>query len=209
VGGWSDLASLGVTLRPLSNPRPPESGRYSQFSASLTSTVNLLYTELRALDATKIVIELDIRERDLRIDGLPRADAKPAGDAVAISFDSRFGPLRYATGEYTGRWGIPGWQQNLRAIALSMQALRAVDRYGVSKRGEQYTGWRQIPASTDPADAIQTRQQALDFLGQWMSGDQEQIGSVIRRALKATHPDAGGDADTFRQVIRAKELVAG
>ena len=31
---------------------------------------------------------------------------------------------------------------NLRSIALGLKALRAVDRYGVSRRGEQYAGFR-------------------------------------------------------------------
>ena len=34
------------------------------------------------------------------------------------------------------------WQHNLRSIALGLEALRAVDRYGISRRGEQYAGFR-------------------------------------------------------------------
>lgn len=81
-----------------------------------------------------------------------------------------------------------------------MQALRAVDRYGVSKRGEQYTGWKAIPMSTDPADSIQTKAQAVEYLDERYGGD-------LKRALFETHPDHGGDADEFRKVIRAKELI--
>lgn len=202
MSGWSELARLGVTVRPLSEPKPPEGERFSQFSASLGSTVDMLYTELRSLDAHMIVVELDIRERDIRLDGLPRADARPAHDGVAVAFGSRFGPLRYATAEFTGSYSYPGWQANLRAIALSMQALRAVDRYGVSKRGEQYTGWRQIPRSTDPADAILTRDQAVTYIEDTYGGD-------MKRALSETHPDRGGDSDEFRKVIRCRELIAG
>lgn len=222
MSGWSDLAALGVTVRPLSEPRPPEANRASQFSATLGSTVSMLATELRALDAQNVVLEIDIRERDLRVDGLPRADAKVHGDAVAISFDSKFGPLRYATGEYSGSYvwrggnegsvRVPGWQANLRAIALSMEALRSVDRYGVSKRGEQYTGWRQLPASTDPADAIQTTEQAYAIIARHADCtiDIAKIATAdaIRKAIKATHPDAGGDSDEFRQVQRARTLLA-
>jgi hypothetical protein len=199
VSGWYELGSLGVTVRPLTEPRPAMGNRYSPFSANLTSTVELLATELRALEATQVVIEMDLRERDIRIDGLPRADAKPSHDGVALSFQSKFGPLRYATAEFTGRWGQQGWEANLRAIALSMQALRAVDRYGVSKRGEQYTGWRAIPMSTDPAQAMTTPEQAREFLRRW-DGD-------VRRALRDTHPDTGGDEDEFRTVIKARELI--
>jgi hypothetical protein len=34
------------------------------------------------------------------------------------------------------------WQHNIRSIALGLEALRAVDRYGISRRGEQYAGFR-------------------------------------------------------------------
>ncbi len=190
---WNALADLGLVVRPFAGVKPAASWQRSRFEASLTRTLADLGRELRALKATNVVIELDVRDRDIRLDGYPRADARPANPVVAISFDSRHGPLRYATGEYDD------WRHNLRAIALSMEALRAVDRYGVSKRGEQYQGWKELTKSTDPADAIQTREQAQAFLAQW-AGD-------VRAAVKATHPDHGGDETEFRKVMRAKELV--
>ena len=195
-----ELARLDVTTRPLSAPIPL-GHRRSLFSASMASTVRLLATELRALDAKRVVLELDVPDRMLRLDGLPRADARPNSPAVALAFESRFGPLRYETGEFTT------WQDNLRAIALSVQALRAVDRYGVSRRGEQYRGRRALPTSTDPADAIQTREQAQAFLREWNPGGVDDWSVVVRRAIGSTHPDHGGDPSEFRKVMRAKELL--
>lgn len=199
MSGWSELASLGVAIRPLTEPKPPAANRYSPFTASLTSTIEMLSTELRALEAQRVVIELDLRERDIRVDGLPRADARPSHDGVGLAFESKFGPLRYATAEYSGRWDTLGWQANLRAIALSMQALRAVDRYGVSKRGEQYTGWRQLGTGSDDT-GIHTREQADRLI--------ESYGGRVA-AIKATHPDQNPDVDPveFRRVAKALELV--
>lgn len=194
MSGWSELAALGVTVRPIII-QPGRGYVRSQFSAPFRTTIQQLARELRQLDATNIVLELDITERNIRADGLPRADARLGNPSVVLAFDSRHGPLRYATGEYDD------WQDNLRAIALSMEALRAVDRYGVSKRGEQYAGWKALPASTDRADSIHTREQAERFLEQW--------GGDWKRAVRETHPDVGGDPAQFRQVMRAKELVSG
>lgn len=151
MSGYTELRDLGVTFRPFDDPPPHGSGRPSPFSAPWSATVELLADELRHLGAKQIVVELALalRENDVRLDGMPRADARLASAAVRISFESKWGPLRYETAEFdSASWrGGPGWQANLRAIALGMQALRAVDRYGVSKRGEQYRGWRQIAAN--------------------------------------------------------------
>jgi hypothetical protein len=190
---FTDLAYLGVTVRPLATESVALGEQWSRFRAPFTSTVELLARELRLLEARQIVLQLDFREADLRLDGLPRANARMGHPGVILSFDSKYGPLRYVTGEYDD------WQDNLRAIALSMEALRAVDRYGVSKRGEQYRGWKALPTSTDSADSIQTREQAQALIDEY-GGERE--------AVKATHPDAGGDPDEFRKVMRARELLA-
>ncbi len=171
---WGEIAQLGAKVRPLSEPRPPAGNKDGPFSASFSSTV----------------------------DGMPRSNAQVSHPGVAVAFESKFGPLRYATAEYASAWGYrsggEAWQQNLRAIALAMEALRKVDRYGVSKRGEQYQGWKQIPRSTDTADQIQTAAQARELLDHY---------GGLKEALFATHPDKGGDPDEYRRVIRAKELI--
>lgn len=194
---WDDLAWRGLVVRPWDTTQPKCALRRSQFKAPLSKTLRLLARELDFLGATKLVILLDVREQDIRLDGNPRANARVGNPCVAVSFESReHGPLRYATGEYDD------WKDNLRAIALSLEALRAVNRYGVANSGEQYRGWRAIPKSTDPADSIQTEEQAQAFI-------EEQHGGSIRDALFATHPDHGGDVDEFRKVVRAKELLPG
>ena len=163
MSGYQELRDLGVTFRPFDRPPPPLGDTPPPFYSSWPDTVSLLARELRHLEAKRVVVELAVTEQDLRLDGMPRANARLYNDAVRISFDSKWGPLRYETGEFaTGAYwqngGRPGWQSNVRAIALSMEALRKVDRYGVSKRGEQYRGWRALPtgivvvALDDPAE---------------------------------------------------------
>ena len=53
-----------------------------------------------------------------------------------VAFESKHGPLKYATDVFDH------WHANLRAIALGLEALRKVERYGITQRGEQYTGFR-------------------------------------------------------------------
>jgi hypothetical protein len=212
MSGYAELRELGVAFVAPDGPMPPSVGRSPQFTASWSETVELLGRELRHLHAQGISIELDMEPRMFRQDGLPRSDARARSDAVRISFTSRYGPLRYETAEfgaspYYRSRSLDGWQNNLRAIALSLEALRKVDRYGVSKRGEQYRGWKALPTGTDPADSIATPEQARAFLGRWGQGVDDTLAAQAMRAVKATHPDTGGDTTEFRKVMRAREIL--
>lgn len=178
-----------VTFRPLSDPAAfsfVKDRRHAPFRAHWGSTIDLLERELRMLAARHVVIEMALEEKDIRLDGKPRAQARAVHPGIIISFESKWGPLRYATDEFRT------FQENVRAVALSMEALRKVDRYGVSKRGEQYRGWRQLESGGPSAER-----------GRQLI---EQHGSVVL-ALKATHPDHGGSADDFADVQAAREEV--
>lgn len=213
---------MGITLRPFDSP-PPSGNTYSPFKGSLADTLTVLARELEMVEAKQIVLQVGYRDRDLRIDGMPRANAKMEHDAVALSFESRFGPLRYETNEFIGRsyTSQEGWASNLRAIAFGLEALRRIDRYGISRRGEQYTGWRQLPQSTDPVEQIVTKVDAAKVIHAEVDdiydladiADDGSLGAgahqaeAIREALMRSHPDKGGDATRFRKVQRAREIL--
>lgn len=166
---------MNITFRPLQVwPYKPSQRRHSQFQTSYPRTLALLEREVRYLGGRDVVMGVGLDERDLRLDGTPRANAKAfTHPGVEISFDSReHGRLTYATDQF---WD---WQDNVRAIALSLEALRAVDRYGVAK-GRQYTGFALLTAG--PGLEEQGRQHV------------ERWGSV-KEALRHTHPDTG-DSD--------------
>jgi hypothetical protein len=189
---YGDLAGL-VTLRPLERPLTERSRRDSPFRASWTNTVELLADELRAHGARHAVLEIAFREQDLRLDGLPRADARSQSPGIVLSFEASRVPgkpqLRYEVTEFTD------WQANVRAVALGLQALRAVDRYGVTKRGEQYAGWKQLAAGTGIGDGDPTR--GLKLI--------EAAGGDIKAALHDAHPDHGGEPEDFRDIIAARD----
>ncbi len=194
------------------------------FSASWSSTLDLLDVELRALKAEDVVIETGHAARDIRNDGWPRSDARvPAHPGVILSFGSKHGPLRYLTDAFDGgRWSrsrggrMLGFEANLRAIALGLEALRAVDRYGVSRRGEQYRGWGELPSGVPMGPAMTVEEAAALLMPDdpdWLIevGGREEIGSQFRFHSKAVHPDAegGGDPDAFRRLVQARDLMLG
>jgi hypothetical protein len=161
--------------------------RSAPFRLGYSATIKLLDRELRMIGSKDpVVIEAGFRDDEIRMDGLPRANARPVDPAIVVSFESQFGPLRYGCDAFT--W----YEANLRAIALALEALRKVDRYGVTKRGEQYQGWKALPESTmTAADA----KAFLDTFG----------GETA--AIKATHPDNGGSREEFEKVQIARRAL--
>jgi hypothetical protein len=158
----------------------------SSFSATWQSTLTLLGRELIHLGARNVVLQADFREADLRVDGLPRSNARaPQHPGVRIAFDSKHGPLTYATDAYRF------WQHNVRAIALGLEALRAVDRYGVTKRGEQYTGWKQLGAGSGETTGGMTTDAALAVLRTYAPDTKtdEPLERLARWAKAGAHPD--------------------
>jgi hypothetical protein len=104
---------------------------------------------------------------------------------VTVAFDSKHGSLKYTADKFAT------WQENLRAIALGLEALRKVDRYGVTTRGEQYTGWKALPAGESEPNVERGRSLIEEFGG-------------VKQALMATHPDRGGDPARFADVQAAR-----
>lgn len=186
-----------------------------RFKAKWSDTLGLLGSELLQLGATDVVFQVDVREAELRQDGMLRANVK-VGDfpGVRVSFDSIHGPLTYATDRYEQQlgWAMPSWQANIRAITLALQALRAVDRYGVSGRGEQYRGWTAI--SNRPAEM--SREQAAEFIAHWsglgsnlaLLSNEAALAAAYRAAAKRAHPDVtGDDGDTMARLNTARDLL--
>jgi hypothetical protein len=160
--------------------------RYT-FKAGWAATLELLDRELRLLEASEVIIGVNLQPRHIRLDGWPRGDAPhPVHPGVEVSFNSgavaQLDPLVRRGRAILRRFGgdattalkrchpdIGGshedfvalqaatdpsnrliyatdacelWQHNVRSIALGLEALRAVDRYGITRRGEQYAGFR-------------------------------------------------------------------
>lgn len=175
--------------------------RRSTFRASYNATLRLLDMELRSLEARNVVLQVALPAVEIRIDGKPFAGARPREPGVILSFDSKHGPLSYPCDTYDA------WEDNLRAIALGLENLRAVDRYGVTRTGEQYRGWKALAGPTAPT---LDRVAAVKFLQQWAGkviGSDEEAKAAYRKAAFATHPDRGGDPENFKRVQQAKEVL--
>lgn len=202
---------MTYTVRPISD-RTPFTGKHraSPFQSAWTSTEQLLLREVQHLQGRDLVVEADFTERDIRLDGRPRANARPASPAVRVAFDSVHGPLTYATDRFTT------WQDNVRAIALGLEALRKVDRYGITKRGEQYTGWKALPGGSGAESSHMTRERAIAVLASYvdvppehLNLEAESLRSTWRRARREAHPDRHAGDQTKWDVVEQAARVLG
>lgn len=195
----------GMTLRPLTvwPGSPTVDRRASQFKSSFSDTITLLDRELMALDKADrnvpdSVLQIALREQDFRIDGMPRANAYPAHPGVILNIETRNkAPLSFPCDTFTH------WHDNLRAIALTLEALRKIDRYGVTQTGQQYRGWQAIeskPAGISSATAAIERMKAIAGLPLSFTCEPAE---TYRRARHAAHPDRNhGDQTLWDEVER-------
>lgn len=178
----------------------------SSFSATLASTLQVIDRETWHLTDTRTQREsaellIAVPAGDMwRLDGRPRVSARVDHPGVIFSLESKHGHLSYPCDTFLT------WQDNLRAIALALEALRKIDRYGVTKRGEQYRGFLAIEATAAPA-GFATADAALMWLTEQF-GDSIRgwdSAQIIRFAKRRTHPDmVGGDAALFHRVSLAE-----
>lgn len=188
----------------------------SPFAGSWANTLATLDRELRHLRAREVVIQGYFRPQDIRLDGWPKSGSAPTGPGVIVTFETKMGPLSYPCDTYLR------WEDNLRAIALALAMLRAVERYGVTRHQEQYKGWLKLPP---PADRpFLTKQDAARFIAQQafarpdvsdllvreILGNGDQMRSYYRTAAGRLHPDMpGGSHDLFIRLGAAKKLLEG
>lgn len=216
-------AEVRFLHEPRSMPAPKMRQEFSPFSGTWTSTQALLRSEAAFLGAREVVLVVDADPSQVRRDGMLRADARVRGDYVEVFLpQTDRGSMRFATGRFRGRWDSPGWQANVRAIALGMEALRKVRRYGIADDDQQYRGWQALPPgdpialgagmTLDQAAAIlhdgyPDGPTAEDLLLEVGMTDRPWIRDSYRMAAKAHHPDAGGDPETFRLLTQARDLL--
>lgn len=193
-----------LQVRPIDQwPRPFTKNRQrSKFSSSYGSTMQLLDRELKHLGARGVCLLMALRTEDIRLDGRPRSGARPEHPGIILCFEDKSGPKRFPCDKFDN------WQDNLRAIALSLESLRTVDRYGVTTHGEQYRGWAALPSPKGQMG----RNEAIELIRQLTGAEFNGTPSatLISLAERRTHPDmAGGNAETFKKVQEARRVLLG
>lgn len=193
---------LEYQFRPLEQWNGPKHRprKAAAFRVRWSQTLDLLETELRHLRAKSVVLEIDIQSQELRQDGQLRAHVKPVSPRVRLSFSSSKGPLSFPCDTYDD------WQDNVRAIALALECLRAVDRYGVTRNAEQYQGWAKLPEPKRTMNYSDYLAQLSSLCGWNIDSVRADLAGAVKAARVKWHPDRhGGDERQAREVNRVAQ----
>ncbi len=201
-------------------PRPFTRARgVAKFTSTATGkrtsfgvTMDDLAREIRFLNGRNVTIQVALKDDDIRLDGQIRSTARlPEHPGVILAFDGKHGAMSFVQDKYTH------WHDNLRSIALTLQALRTVDRYGVTEHGEQYQGFKALP-SAEPPKPTGTKHDAAKVIVFYSclpgnTGDLLTDPVLAKQhyieAVKRTHPDTGGSSDASRSVSEAWNVLQG
>ena len=208
------MANENITAYPLCWPsdwkRTLADGRTRQgrYKVGLSKALDHLLGELRKMGAQAIVISTNI---PARLDGKPYAGAsEPRDPGVAVYWQEK----RWWNGEYIE---IPKviacdkWNQvvdNVHAIGLAVQALRALERSGASEVSDR----AQAAIGMLPQDT--TKCPWWEVLGvdveMWRSRPTktERLNEVDEKHVALTkvhHPDLGGDTEMMAEINRARD----
>lgn len=192
--------------------RTVDSLPYSNFKSPWSKTLAILDRELRYMSARNVTLALDLRHNELNRDGTINARARLEDPGVILSFETtKYGVLTYPCRSFDGQPRSLAWQENVRAIALGLEALRKVERYGIAERGQQYAGWKAL-GSGIPLSESMSEAEAWKLLRDAVKHPESTIRStdadwLFRVAALEHHPDKGGDPELFARLVTARALL--
>lgn len=170
----------------------PHQRVHASYRVTLASASRALMHELKLFPSVRdIVISSNVPARQ---DGLPLSgQAEPKDPGVAAYWtDSKRRPRVVA---------IDCWRtvrDNMRAVGLAVQALRAFERTGAVEVVERaFAGFARLPAGGDH----------WSTLGLARGSTLEQIQNRYRDLAREHHPDRGGSAERFHAVTQAMQAA--
>ena len=199
------MADPYLLFEPLADWMYPERARVaSPFSATWATTKGELLREAAQLRAPVVVIEVGVERSRIRKNGQLRADTRVEDPRVRITMDTKHGAVRLASDRYRGHGLI--WQHNVRAAVLTLGSLRAVERYGAVRDGQQYAGFLAIEAGPAAAAAFPSADSALRWMDEQAGGCAPHMrgADIYCAAARRLHPDRGGDRDLWDLLTQAR-----
>ena len=196
---------------PASVKRHPSPQRSRFSNPSIHGSLNEIRNELRKLGAVNVIISSNL---PLRRDGEPIAGR-------GLSLDHDQGAAVYwslAKGKDKVPYCLPcdKWRtlaENLHAIALTIAALRAVERHGAVHVVQAFEGFKALPPGSEGSTAIAMAPPWREVLGaDWPDLPNDELLGVARARWKAlmkmVHPNSSAAPEDPDVAVRIAELNA-
>jgi len=162
--------------------------KYSRFKNTLAGARDFVNDEIRRLGATNPVISTNI---PLKNNGDLYADwqrYKITDHGVAVYFTLKGNQVCLCCDTYRTIW------ENMQAIGRTIEALRQIDRDGVSDfLNRAFTGFTAIPERVGGKSC-------WDILGIGMTNDLSAIREAYKNLAKKAHPDTGGSEEAMKEL---------
>lgn len=182
-----------IDAYPLTWPpgKPRQRGRErARFKTNLGAAIKNVQREVQMLWGSDLVISSNL---PLRRDGIPMARSGYIGDVgVAVYFILKKKPMCFAC----DRWD--NVEDNMQAIAKTIEALRGIERWGSGSMVEQaFTGFAALPSPEQP----------WQVLGVDSHATPDEIDTAYRKLVSEHHPDKGGDEQTMMRINAARDAL--
>lgn len=174
---------------------------YGGFKVDIEKADRELAQELERLGASSAYLSTDY---ELRMDGRPRRDRPAKSEAATLHFVRNGQELMIPCDRFNSL------RDNIRAIGLSLAAIRSMERYGTSQMMDRaLSGFAALPASASGGTAMVVEQPWHEILGVDASAPREVIDAAYKAMRKKTHPDMpGGSVEDFNRVTQAYKDAA-
>lgn len=157
-----------------------KTAQQSKFKTTLYKAQDRLTDEVARMGGTGLVVSSN---GPLRRDGKIYADADPQDAGVAVYFQRKGKSMVFACDRY-------GWiADNLHALALTIEALRGIERWGASEMMERaFSGFKQLAAENEGMSWWKTLQVGAD-------ATTAEIDAAYKKLAKFAHPDMPGGSE--------------
>lgn len=167
----------------------------SRFEQTMDKAQKFLRNELERLSATSLIVSTNIpvrKDGGLYTDYMRRIIDDPG---VAIYFYLKGKQVSMCCDQYNRVW------ENIYALGKGIEALRGMERWGVSEFMERaFTGFQELPTSNS--------KNCWEVLGGITpTKDTEYIKKVYLSLAKIKHPDVGGSDASFQELQQAYEYA--
>lgn len=168
----------------------------SKFKTTTDKARKRLLEEIARMGGTAPIVSSNV---PLRNDGHMRSDREPVDAAVAVYFQREERGMVFACDRYDYV------RDNLHALALTIEALRGIERWGASEMMERaFSGFKQLNAENESSSWWKVLDVGSNATGQ-------EIEKAYREKARRAHPDVlGGSAEamTALNIARGQALNA-